>query len=107
MEYRAIINKYKSGDLATLPKTTRDSFIIATAKDARFPNSLKDPMSGIKKIIIPEGSFLFNKRLYGELAYTITFYKDKEKKVPGWTVYVFEKVNDVIIEVYERDEKVH
>ncbi len=93
-EYRAIINKYKGRDLARLPRATRDSFIIATAKDARFPNSLKNAMSDIEKT--PEGSFLFNKRFYAEPVYTVTFYKDKEKNLLGWTVYVSEKVDEVL-----------
>ncbi len=106
-EYMETINKYKASDVATLPQPARDSFIIATAKNALFPNSLNYPMSGIEKTSIPEGAFLFNKRLYGEPVYTVTFYKDKEKKDPGWTVYVFEKIDEVIIEVHEKDDKFH
>ncbi len=60
-------------------------------------------MSGIEKTSY-FGAF---SKYKGKPIYTVTFYKDKEKTDPGWTVYVFEKMDKVFIKVHEEDDKFH
>ncbi len=92
------INKYKGQDLATLPQPARDSFVIASAKNAIFPHNFQYTMSEIKKDTI---SNFFSRRYAGEPVYRITFYKDKEMKDARGKVYVLENSDRDLVEVYE------
>jgi len=100
-EYNAIIGGYWEKPVKGLPGDTRDAILIAIAKKTILRKDKADYF-GLQEIpeieyvkITHDRNMPRSEKLYGKMAYRITFYKTPDKKEFKHIVYIMEDTGQI------------